>query len=400
MNPIIIRYSEIALKGGNRPWFEKLLMKNIKNHLSLVTQIQVHKIHGRIFLETPNPSKDMIEILKCIPGIASFSQGAFASHDLNVIEQKALSMVQNHLKGSFNKSFRVRTRRAMKQFPLNSMELNIQIGGAIFNKFKGLRVDLENPEFVLGIEIWPNNKAVLFLDKIQGQGGLPIGSSHRVLSFLSGGIDSPVASWMMMKRGCNTVFLNFHSYPFIGEQSKQKVEDLVAYLSRFQPESTLLVAPFAAIQKAIREHCTEKFRTVLYRRMMLRIAEKLKDTYHIGAYVTGEAVGQVASQTIENIHAIGSISSIPIIRPLIGMEKVEIIERAKSMGTYPISIRPFSDCCTVFQPKSPATRAKIHYLEYEEKKFDFQELITEAVKNIEIIRIELKDTNQFVSFYS
>jgi len=397
MHTIVIRYSEIALKGNNRNWFENLLMKNIRKHLKKHGKSTVSRIHGRIILESDAEFNQIKSVLRFIPGIANFSIAIPCSHDQQELGSQAQIMVGSYLaeqtRSAF--SFKVTARRSFKGFPLNSMQLSAQLGGDVLQKFPDLKVKLTDPEIELGIEIWPKNRSILYLERIPGQGGLPVGSSGNVISFLSGGIDSPVSSWFMMKRGCHTTFLHFHSSPFIGEQSRQKVIELVTHLSRYQPKSTLVIVPFAEIQKAIRANCEEKNRTILYRRMMYRIAEKLKYRYKALGYVTGEAVGQVASQTMENLACTEAVTTLPVIRPLIGMDKVEIINQAKKIGSFSISIQPFPDCCTVFQPKKPEIRGKVIDIDTDEKNIDIEGLLQTTIENLEKVHFETQVIDQF-----
>ncbi len=397
MNTIVVRYSELALKGKNRNWFEDMLMKNIRKHLTNLGKTRVSKIYGRIIVETEGSPNKTLTILKYIPGIANFSLAVPANHDLEEISKIGIELCKKHLPENTDTPirFKVSARRSAKEIPQNSQEIAMLVGGKVLEAFPQLKVDLTNPEMELGIEIWSRERSILYLEKIQGQGGLPCGTSGPVMSFISGGIDSPVASWFMMKRGCKTTYIHFHSYPFIGEQSRQKVIDLVTHLSRFQPKSTLYVVPFAAIQKAIKESCDEKNRTILYRRLMFRIAEELKKKIKIQAYVTGEAVGQVASQTLENLACTQDAASIPVLRPLIGMDKAEITELAKKIGTYEISIQPFADCCTVFQPRKPEIHGVVEEVRDDEGKADLEALIWETVEKTEVLHFETRVENKF-----
>lgn len=397
MHTIVIRYSEIGLKGKNRNWFESLLMKNIRKHLKKHGKNTVSRIHGRIILESDAELNQIKSVLPFIPGIANFSVTVPCTHDQQELAEQAQILVGSYLaeqkKSAF--SFKVSARRSFKGFPLNSMQLSAQLGGDVLQKYPDLKVKLTHPEIELGVEIWPKNRSILYLEQIPSQGGLPVGSSGNVISFLSGGIDSPVSSWFMMKRGCHTTFIHFHSFPFIGEQSRQKVIDLVTHLSRYQPKSTLVIIPFAEIQKAIRTNCEEKNRTILYRRMMYRVAEKLKDRYKAIGYVTGEAVGQVASQTLENLACTQAVTTLPIIRPLIGMDKAEIIAQAKKIGSFSISIQPFPDCCTVFQPKKPEIHGKVSDIDTDEKNIDIESLLSSTLENLETIHFETQVLDQF-----
>ena len=394
---IVIRYSEIALKGKNRSWFEDILLRNIRRHLSGLGRPEVTKTYGRILLETSSNMEAILKTLKYIPGIANFSIAESTSHDIKEISTKALALMGSHLKNLPKREirFKVKSRRSEKQFPLNSMELSSRIGGELIRHFPLLKVDLYTPEVQLGIEIWQKNRAILYLEKILGQGGLPVGTAGNVISLLSGGIDSPVSSWFMMKRGCKVTFAHFHSSPFTSEQSRQKAIDLVIHLSRYQPQSTLLIVPFAEIQKAIRESCEESLRIILYRRFMYRVANAIREKYKVLAYVTGEAVGQVASQTIKNIACTEDAAELPVLRPLIGMEKAEIVEWSKKIGTFPISVQPFQDCCTVFQPRKPEIHGDMKRIRKEESKVYQERLMTTCISNIEMIPFETRVLDRY-----
>lgn len=393
---IVIRYSEIALKGKNRHWFEDTLVRNIHKQVSPFETIKIYKIHGRIIIEPTKDIEAVTKILNYIPGIANYSIAYQTTHDFKEIQRLSKSMMQEYLEQSNLKkiSFKVESRRAEKSFPMNSIEISQQIGGDLLHTFDQLSVDIHNPEITLGIEVWQKERSIVFLEKFKGQGGLPVGTAGNVLSFLSGGIDSPVASWFMMKRGCKVIYLHFHSYPFTGEQSRQKVIDLATHLSRYQPKTTLLIVPFTDIQKAIKENCQERYRTILYRRFMYYIANALIRKYKALAYVTGEAVGQVASQTLENIACTENAAELPVLRPLIGMEKAEIINYSKTINTFDISIQPFPDCCTVFQPRKPEVRGNIKLIKNEEV-FDYELLLKETILNVEKLNITNDQSTKF-----
>ncbi|NQU63091.1 MAG: tRNA 4-thiouridine(8) synthase ThiI [SAR324 cluster bacterium] len=399
MQQIVIRYAEIGLKGKNRHWFENLLIRNIKKHLSGYGSCTIHKIHGRIILQTAGEIQQVCKALQFIPGVANFSVTVSGSHDITEITENALLLARKYLEEhpQTSATFKVSSRRSEKSFPMNSMQLSAEMGGRILDEFPDLKVDLHHPQMEIGIEIWPKNQSIVYLDKIPGQGGLPSGSAGTVISLISGGIDSPVSSWFMMKRGCTPVFLHFHSFPFVGEQSRQKVVDLVTHLSRYQPESTLIIVPFSEIQKAIKTDCSEKNRTLLYRRMMYHIGEKIRERYHALAFVTGEAVGQVASQTLENLNCTAAVATIPVLRPLIGMEKSEIIAWAKKIGTYDISIQPFDDCCTVFQPRKPEIHGQLRQIERDESQLEIEKLTADALEKMEILNFETRIQDKFWS---
>lgn len=396
MNLFVIRYAEIALKGSNREWFEKRLLQNLRRHLDPLGKHHTWKVHGRMLVETELPLADVAQVLAQVPGIANFSLAHQTTHKMEELGQVCGEVVRQYLEGRPEaKTFKVECKRADKGFPLNSQQLAAEMGGAVLEACPELKVKLVEPDLELGVEIWGGNRAVVYLEKQPGQGGLPVGTSGRMLSFLSGGIDSPVASWMMMKRGVEVVYLNFHSFPFIGEESREKVIQLVEHLSRYQPHSTLLIAPFTEIQKEIKAHCAERMRTLLYRRLMNRIANGLKEKYKIKGYVTGEALGQVASQTIENLACTEAAADLPVLRPLIGLEKGQIIDLAKQIGTYPISVQPFPDCCTVFQPRKPETRGDLEAVAAEEAKVDFGPLVQAAIDEVEVLKFETQVSESF-----
>ena len=328
--------------------------------------------------------------MQYIPGIANFSLALETTHEMASINEIVLQLVSEYIgKVKHEKAtFKIAACRSDKHFPKNSVQLASELGGTVLERYEEFKVDLTNPECIIGIEIWPKERAILYLEKTPGVDGLPVGTSGKVLSFLSGGIDSPFASYSMMTRGCKTVYINFHSYPFIGEQSREKVIDLVKHLSRYQTDSTLLIVPFTEIQKAIKQECQERYRTILYRRLMYHIGNQISRRHKILSYVTGEAVGQVASQTLENLACTEDAADKLILRPLIGMAKSEIVTRAKQIGTYPISIQPFPDCCTVFQPRKPETHARLHLVLKEENKLDLESLVNDAVEKTEKLTFE------------
>ncbi|MDT8448295.1 MAG: tRNA uracil 4-sulfurtransferase ThiI [bacterium] len=384
MNLFVIRYAEIALKGSNREWFEKRLLMNLRQHLDVLGKHHTWKVHGRMMVETELDPILVAKTLAQVPGVANFSLARHSSHDLGQLAEACQAVMGEYLtRYPETVTFKAECKRADKTFPLNSQQLAAEVGGYVLDQHPDLKVKLVGPDVELGVEIWPGNKAAVYLEKQKGQGGLPVGTSGKMISFLSGGIDSPVASWMMMRRGVEVVYLNFHSFPFIGEESKEKVVQLVQHLSRYQPKSTLYIAPFTEIQKAIKQHCDERYRTILYRRLMYRIANALAHKLKIKGYVTGEALGQVASQTIENLACTEAAADLPVLRPLIGLEKGQIIDLAREIGSYNISVQPFPDCCTVFQPRKPETRGELEVLAEQEAKVDFAPLIQEAVENLE-----------------
>ena len=380
----LIRYDELGLKGKNRFFFEKKLISNIKEKLKEVStpkfEYTIDHLWGRLLVRCEESSEVRSRLLK-IFGISSLSPIVEVPSDLSTIQEKALALVPHR-----SSTFRVTTRRVDKKFPLTSRAVNIEVANFLLPERPLLKIDLDDPELELGIEI-RQEKTFLFLEKESGLGGLPVGTSGKVLTLLSGGIDSPVAAWMMMKRGCPVEFIHFYSYPYTGEQSKEKVLDLVRHLSGYQNKSFLHVIPFGKLQEEIQKHCHERYRTLLYRRMMQAIATEVAYRRRALALVSGESIGQVASQTVENISAITAATDICILRPLIGFNKKETIDLARKIGTYEISIRPFEDCCTLFQPQSPATKARLLDLLQEEEKVPYKELIQGAINHNETLSI-------------
>ena len=330
-------------------------------------------------------------LLQPIFGITSVSPAYEVERAPGPIVQTAVEVAQTQWAKLLQVSpsvrrFRVTASRSDKRFPLNSMDIEREVGSAILKNLPNLKVDLKSFDLEIGVEVRPH-AGYVFSDRIIGQRGLPVGVNRKLLALISGGIDSPVSAWMMMKRGCPISFLHFHAPPYTSPAARQKVVELVTALKPYQGYATLILVPFAQIQEAIKEISPEKFRTLLYRRMMHRIAERLCETEGAQGIVTGDALGQVSSQTVENLLVIGEGLSLPLFQPLIGMDKVEIIERARSIGTFDLSIQPAADCCTLFTPKRPAVRADLSSIHHVETKLDLNLLITEAVGNTERVQL-------------
>jgi len=379
MTKFIIHYGEIALKKGNRRFFVNKLIENIKLAFSDVSGVSVENLPGRLLVKTETRILDAGEILSKIPGIANFMPSFEASADMEALGKEVLKEIKNKKFGSF----RISARRADKNFPLTSEDINKELGALVEEKSKAA-VDLENPEFTVFVEVL--RSGIFFgFEKIEGVGGLPVGASGTAVSLLSGGIDSPVASHMMMKRGCRLVFVHFHSHPYLDRSSQDKVLELMKLLDVFQRKSRLYVVAFGDIQKQIVLTVPEDYRVIVYRRLMVKIAGTIAEKEKAGALVTGENLGQVASQTMENIAVIENASGgRPIFRPLLGMDKQEIINRAKKIGTYDISILPDQDCCQLFTPKHPATRSDIQIVEKMESELDARKMIEKALAETEI----------------
>lgn len=383
---IICHYSEIGLKGKNRIFFEKKLIENIKRALNPDFFIVFQRLRGRFLIELTKSGQESTsqirEILINIFGLAYFAFAYESESDLDIIKSDSLKLMKRL---EFD-TFRVTARRIDSRFPYTSQELNEDVGEVIFEKMNK-SVNLKYPEATCFIDVLDEG-TFLFTEKIQSAKGLPVGVSGTVIVMLSGGIDSPVAAYYAMKRGMRVIYVHFHSVPLVSEASVEKVRDTVAILKKYQPRSKLYLMKFAAIQQQILVDCYEKLRVVLYRRYMMKIAEKVAALENAKAIYTGEALGQVASQTIENITVVEESVKLPIMRPLIGFDKLEIISKAQEIGTYEISILPHEDCCTLYVPKHPATKARLIDIQKNEASLDSDVLIEESLKTAEIEIIE------------
>jgi thiamine biosynthesis protein ThiI len=377
MDSVLIRYHEIALKKGNRAYFTELLKRNLLAAVKDLGAKEIRSLPARVLLTFRNdvPPATLIERMGTVFGVANFSIVERTARDIDALRERILES----LNGTRFESFRIETQRGDKTFPLNSPEINRQLGAAVKEK-SGARVDLMNPQFTVTVEILPRD-AFFGFNKIAGAGGLPVGASGRVVSLISGGIDSPVATYRMMQRGCRVIFVHFHSAPYQDNTSQEKVRRLLAVLTRHQFLSRLYLVPFGEIQRQIVASVARPLRVVLYRRMMLRIAEAIARKEKAKALVTGESLGQVASQTLDNIAVIQQAARLPILRPLVGMDKQEIIDQARRIGTFDISSIPDQDCCQLFVPKHPATKARFSEVEQDETKFDVKELIGYGLNN-------------------
>lgn len=377
MNSVLIRYHEIALKKGNRAYFTELLKRNLLAAVRDLGAKEIRSLPARLLLTFKNdvPQAILIDRMDTVFGVANFSIVERTARDIDVLRARILES----LDGSRFESFRVETQRGDKTFPFTSPEINRQLGAAVKEQ-TGARVDLESADFTVTVEILPRD-AFFGFNKIAGAGGLPVGASGRVVSLISGGIDSPVAAYRMMQRGCRLIFVHFHSVPFQDKTSQDKVRQLVTRLTRHQFASRLHLVPFGEIQRRIVAAVARPLRVVLYRRMMLRIAEAIARKEKGKALVTGESLGQVASQTLDNMAIIQQAARLPILRPLVGMDKQEIIDQARRIGTFEISTIPDQDCCQLFVPKHPATKARLAEVEADETKFDVKELLRYGVEN-------------------
>jgi thiamine biosynthesis protein ThiI len=387
MKSILVHYQEIALKGRNRPWFISRLVRNLREATRGMDVTDVRALMGRIEVVL-GPSASWEEVkdrLSTVFGVANFCRAGRAPLDVDSI---AANILQD-LGPQNPATFRVSARRADKRFPLTSPEIEREVGGRI-KEARGWTVDLDEPAFTIRIEALTNDAFYSF-GKEPGAGGLPAGASGTVACLLSGGIDSPVAAWRMMRRGCRVLFVHFHSYPILSRASQEKTRELAATLARFQFESRLLLVPFGEIQQHVVLAVPPPLRVVVYRRLMMRIAERLAQSNRAQALVTGEVVGQVASQTLENLASIDTVVSMPVLRPLIGMDKDEIIAESQRLGTYPISIIPDQDCCTLFTPKHPATKARRADVERAEGELPIDEIVAAASASAAMERFHFPD---------
>ena len=377
MNSIVVHYQEIALKGRNRPWFIARLVRNIKAATSDLDVKRVVTKMGRIeiMLGGPDAWEPVADRLRRVFGIANFSRAALVPLDVDGIADAIVADL-----GDVRVStFRVSAKRADKRFPLTSPQIEREVGGRI-KEAKGWIVDLDNPEFTIHVEAL-TGEAFYHFGKEAGPGGMPTGVSGRVVALLSGGIDSPVACFRLMKRGCRVIPVHFHSYPILSRASQEKVRELAAILTRYQQFTRLYMVAFGEIQQQVMLAVPPPLRVVIYRRLMLRIAEGIAANAHAGALVTGDVIGQVASQTLENMATIGSVATLPIFRPLIGMDKDEITTEAQRLGTYSISIIEDQDCCQLFTPKHPATKARRFDIVSAERALPIDDLVRQAVQS-------------------
>ncbi|MGH9257968.1 MAG: tRNA uracil 4-sulfurtransferase ThiI [Vicinamibacterales bacterium] len=380
MNSIVVHYQEIALKGKNRPWFLGRLVRNLRAAVADVDVQTVRPLMGRIELVLgPHATREEVgERIGRTFGVANFSYAARTALDLDVIARAVLRDLEDRT----CRSFRVSVRRADKRFPMTSPEVEREVGGRI-KTARGWNVDLEKADLVIHIELL-SDEAFYSFGKERGPGGLPTGTAGRVACLLSGGIDSPVAAHRMMRRGCSVTFVHFHSYPILSRASQEKARELAALLTKWQHRSRLYVVPFGDIQQQVVLAVPAPMRVIVYRRLMMRIAEQIARARGAQALVTGDVVGQVASQTLENLAVIGNVCTLPVFRPLIGMDKDEITAEAIKLGSYPISIIPDQDCCTLFTPRHPLTRARLPQIESAEAVLPIDDFVERAVRDASV----------------
>ncbi|QDX95593.1 tRNA 4-thiouridine(8) synthase ThiI [Brevibacillus laterosporus] len=382
---ILIRYGELALKGRNRDQFEDTLMRNVRNVLVTHSSVEVYRRYGRMYVQLNGENAyEVMEKLQAVFGITSISPTIQVEQTEEAIKEGTLRLVQSLSPAP--RTFRVDTRRADKRYPMASMDVSRMVGTHLLRNIEGLKVDLHQPEASVKVEIRAEG-TFISSETLPCAGGLPVGASGKVLLLLSGGIDSPVAGWMTMKRGVRLEAIHFHSYPYTSERALEKVKDLAQKLTKWGGSVRLHTVPFTVIQEAIREHCPEEYNITIMRRFMMRIAEKVAQKRKALALATGESLGQVASQTLESMYTINHVVKIPILRPLVAMDKSEITEIARSIDTFDLSILPYEDCCTIFTPKNPATRPRVELAERYEQKLDVEALVNDAVARTELEEI-------------
>lgn len=383
MKVIIIRYSEIHLKGNNRDFFESALISNIKFALKGYNY-EFSRSNARYVIRNFDEMllDEIVDVIKNVFGVHSLS----IAEEVNSVYEEISAAALEYAPTSG--SFKVSTNRADKRFPLPSMKVSAEIGGDILEKRPNLTVDLFKPEHVVNIDIRENGKTFVFGEVIKAVNGMPVGTGGKGIVMLSGGIDSPVAAYMMAKRGMALRAVHFHSFPYTSMQARQKVLDLAKIVKKYTLRMTVDVVSFTEIQTAIHEKCPEEYMITIMRRFMMRIAERLAKNTGAGAVITGESLGQVASQTLESITSTNSVATIPVFRPLIGFDKDEIIEISQRIGAFETSILPYEDCCTIFLPKRPVTKPRLSAVEKVESVLDVDTLVNNALQNIETIVID------------
>ncbi|MCI7393179.1 MAG: tRNA 4-thiouridine(8) synthase ThiI [Clostridiales bacterium] len=389
----IVRCGEVALKGMNKPYFERMLLDRIKKLLKKFDGVKAYRHEGLIFVRADkelNPGTEgkqaILKEIGKVFGVASISPAMECESTMEDIGQTAVEYMMEAIEERGVKTFKVNAKRADKNFPVKSPDISRQIGAAVLKGCKVLKVDVHNPDVKLFVDV-RHDKSYVYQDKIPGFGGLPLGTNGKGMSLLSGGIDSPVATWMMAKRGMMIEAVHFHSFPYTSQRAREKVEELAALVATYCGRFRMHVINLLPIQEQIVQNCPEEETTILVRRFMMRIAEELAAGNGCSMLITGENLGQVASQTAEALVVTDASVKMPVMRPLIGLDKTDIMDLAKDIGTYDKSIEPYEDCCTVFLPKHPVTKPKLERILASESKLDCEKLIADAVASEEIIDI-------------
>ena len=397
-NILIVRAGEVALKGMNKPYFERMLVDRIKANLKKISEvgkdkdIDIYRHEGLIYVKA-DKALDIDEIIHetvKVFGVASVSTAVEAESDLDAIGAEAVRYMKALIEERGIKTFKVEAKRADKNFPVKSPEIGRIIGAKVLVGCKVLKVDVHDPDVLLKVDV-RHDVSYIYDSKVNGLGGLPLGTNGKGMTLLSGGIDSPVATWMMAKRGMMIEAVHYHSYPYTSERAREKVIELAQIVSQYTGRFKMHVINLLPIQEEIVKNCPEEETTIHVRRFMMRIAEKLAKEAECQALITGEDLGQVASQTAEALVVTDSVVSMPVFRPLIGMDKIEIMDRAQEIGTYEKSIEPYEDCCTVFLPKHPATKPRLEKILESESRLDIETLVNNAIASQEIVLIKPED---------
>lgn len=384
---LLLRYGEIGIKKGNRHFFENQLLNNIRAAIADLGERKVEKTYGRMYVELFDDADQVIPRIQQVFGIVGISPAKHVELNLAAIQQAALQVLDDAIAGREIVTFKVEAKRPYKRFPMESPELASTVGGYLLSaRPDRVKVDVHQPEVTVHVEVRQEG-AYVYAQDIPGIGGLPVGSSGRGVLLLSGGIDSPVAGWMAMKRGVAISAVYFHSFPFTTDRAKEKVLDLARVLARYCGSVDVHIVHFTDLQKAIYQNCPPRLGVTIMRRMMLRLAERVARKEGALALFTGESVGQVASQTLQSIAVTNAVASLPVLRPLIAMDKRDIVEIARQIGTYEISILPYEDCCTLFVPKHPETKPRLIDAERAEASFDFTSLLDDAMAKTEVVRV-------------
>ena len=384
---ILCKYGEIVLKGTNRPHFEAMLSRELKGRAKRHGGFKVHTAQSTVFIEPNDEFSDiegMFEACLSVFGIVAAVRACVCEKTPEAIYAAAREYLPEKLEGA--RTFKVEAKRSDKRFPMTSPEISREVGGVILDTVRGIKVDLHDPDVTVRVEV-REEYAYIHAGQIKAAGGIPVGSSGRGLLLLSGGIDSPVAGYMMAKRGMSVQLLHYDSFPYTSERAREKVMELARIISPYTCTRQACVISLTKIQETIRDNCDEDYFTLLLRRFMMRIAEMYAKDANCGALITGESLGQVASQTTEAITVTNNIVTMPVFRPCIGLDKEEIVTVARKIGSFETSIQPFEDCCTVFTPRHPRTRPELHKLLAEEAKLDFEALAKEAFDNREYIKL-------------
>ncbi len=381
---ILIKVGEIALKGLNRHSFEAVLVKNIKHRIHDLGKFNVSVAQSTIYIEPVSDDIDLDDVCERVSqvfGIVAFSRALVCEKDMDDILAKAPEYVYDTLMGA--KTFKVESKRSDKRFPLKSPEISATVGGKLLEHFPHLKVDVKNPEITVTVEV-RDFGAYVRCGTIKGQGGIPVGTGGNAAILISGGIDSPVAAYMMSKRGMRLTAIHFASPPYTSERAHLKVEKLLKLVSRYSGSINMYTVPFTQIQETIRDKCPEELFTIIMRRLMMQISEIIAKQHDCTALITGESLGQVASQTIHAMACTDEATDMLVFRPLIGMDKEEIIQISRKIGTFETSIEPYEDCCTVFTPKHPRTRPVLKFVKIAEEEAKLSELISDAVDNVKL----------------